>query len=103
MRHKNTIIKLGIQMNLKIFFKIGHSLGSLIAADIVSENMTKRYLNFTVNTLVTLGSPAPMFIAIREKNDLDMTSYIRCVDHWINVLNHNDPVAYRFGRLFIHR
>lgn len=79
-------------------------MGSLISADILRENKEERWLNFRVNCLLTMGSPAPMFDVIREGDvpqipNVKLAAIVQCVDKWINVGNANDLIAFRFGML----
>ena len=84
--------------HIKLTLKIAHSLGSLIITDGLREHNDK--LNFAPQTVtvVCLGSPMPMFFALRKKKEnLKLNDYIGMVKRWYNVYYHHDAVAYRLG------
>ena len=75
------------------FIVIGHSQGSIIAFDVLSDLDPNKY---RVPLFVTIGSP----LGIAEVQDQvkillgkSRLTVPRCVQHWLNVCDPGDPVA----------
>lgn len=77
-------------------FKVAHSLGTDITAEIVK----KFRLKFDVDTVISLGSPLGMFHAIQKEDypNVDIRDYINGVNKWINLYSYEDLVGYRLGK-----
>lgn len=98
---------------------IGHSLGSIVAWDILDHQhkdstvpqaestLTKdddsyRYpqLNFRTNAVFLLGSPIPVFLMIRnQENPLSATFALNGCAKVFNIFHPYDPVSYRIEPL----
>lgn len=66
---------------------VGHSLGSIVALDIV-----KRLKSARIPLLITLGSPLGALRSARRNFALDVFPYDR-IDCWVNVFDPQDPVV----------
>lgn len=68
---------------------IAHSLGTVIAADLIREKRLR------VGNLFTMGSPVQLF-SLQYGND-QFKSPVACEEggRWVNILDADDPIAYR--------
>ena len=67
---------------------VGHSLGSVVAADVIK----KLPRGLTVSVLLTIGSPLGAISAFRDNHDLSDFPYDR-VRAWVNVFDPRDVVT----------
>lgn len=89
--------------NMKVSI-IGHSLGSVILYDIISQNFEKKFskteiptdlkFNFTCEEIFIIGSPLSMFLSINGEKvkQLDKEGYCK---GFYNIFHPNDLLAYR--------
>lgn len=76
---------------------IGHSLGSVIAYDVIRENL-KANSPLNIKTLITMGSPLKWVTKIRqaegvEANPTDPTKLSLPGIRWINIYDKEDPIT----------
>ncbi|KAF4661087.1 hypothetical protein FOL47_006846 [Perkinsus chesapeaki] len=84
---------------------LGHSLGSVIAYDVVeiqnNDNLPQEYrlqLDSDVHILILCGSPLPLFLTCRGVARSDIVPLSNC-SRVYNIFNPTDPVAYRIEPL----
>jgi len=72
---------------------VGHSLGSVIAYDVIRESQSERGENFPIKALVTMGSPLAWVTDLRiADKELSGTVFdIGGID-WVNFYDEQDPV-----------
>lgn len=76
---------------------IGHSLGSVIAYDVVRENL-RANSPLKIKTLITMGSPLKWVTNIRSAENDDVDSAYPAIQslsgiRWINIYDKEDPIA----------
>lgn len=74
---------------------IGHSLGSVMAYEIVTAKLSDLRLEFAVRSLFLVGSPLGILKLIRRDVSVDMG----CVRNLYNIMRLTDPVASRLEPL----
>lgn len=76
---------------------VGHSLGSVIAFDVLREELSQRHADSRINALVTLGSPVEWVAKIRHalENGTGIPSFEIQGVKWINYYDPQDPVPLR--------
>ena len=79
---------------------MAHSLGSVIAAEIVKKGFDVG-LTFYVDNVVAIGSPLGLYYATRKANEpnLDIRDYVKGVKRWINLYSNEDLIGFRLGIL----
>lgn len=86
---------------------VGHSLGSLILFDLLSsqaqDQQPVQYPNYQLpfrpNALFALGSPIPVFMAVRGVETLDPKYQLPTCKAFYNIFHPYDPIAYRLEPL----
>ncbi|CAF0968805.1 unnamed protein product [Brachionus calyciflorus] len=76
---------------------IGHSLGSLILFDLLSNFPSETpnlKFEFKVDNFFAMGSPIPFFLTTRGVNLMDVNFKLNC-DFFYNIFHQLDPFAYR--------
>lgn len=76
---------------------VGHSLGSVIAFDVLREELSQKHADSRIKALVTLGSPLEWVAKIRNAMDgaTDVPVFDVRETSWINYYDPQDPVPVR--------
>lgn len=76
---------------------VGHSLGSVIAFDVLREELSQKHADSRIKALVTLGSPLEWVAKIRNAMDgaTDVPVFDVRETNWINYYDPKDPVPVR--------
>lgn len=74
---------------------IGHSLGSVIAYDVIQESLSENGAHFPIKAFISMGSPLAWVTDLRvaDKEVLDQPFHIGNIP-WYNFYDKNDPVAF---------
>ena len=91
-------IRKALDANANGVILVGHSLGSVIAYDVIRESQSEGGEHFPIKAFVTMGSPLSWVTDLRiaDKEFLGTVFHIGGID-WVNFYDEQDPVPLNVG------
>jgi len=77
---------------------IGHSMGSIIMSDILTDEKLIKTLDVNIDTYFSMGSPWPMTRHLIDLNK--QTRKFVNIKHFYNIKYDNDPLSYMYSNYF---
>ena len=91
-------IRKALEANANGIILVGHSLGSVIAYDVIRESLSEEGEHFPIKAFVTMGSPLDWVTDLRiADKEIPDTSFSIGNIQWINFYDVQDPVPLKRG------